>query len=456
MIRERLRRKASGDDGVTLVEVIVAMFIFALISVGVIQTMLSVLSVSRDSRSRQVALNLAAQEIDRSRETADLFELLTADLAPVVVNGDTFHVHRETQWVSDPNADLVCGAGGGELRYKRVNVTVTWDNMRPSTEPVRSDTVIDPRTRINDPTKGTILVTVLTGGGEGSAGVAVSASPASPPAGAVSPGAVAATDSEGCSYILRVTPGNYNVTVSRSGYVDEEQGVTSSATVSVAAGTSTNVQFQYDLAATVTTTYAPGAPGGTRIPVDLPTTYVGGVDPYVHSTTVTTTATTRTLSLHPFAAGYQAFAGSCAAADPQAWDEDVAQHLAAGLREPTFATAPGATVAASVPMGVVTVAAGGSAGGRQLRAVSVNTGADPGCATEQVLTFGNTTTTRIPTGGTMTVAMPYGSWKFQWYNGSSWVTVAQTGLTLVAPAPHSSVSGGATGTVTLDPRQVAP
>ena len=75
------RRLAAGpDEGSSLVEVIVAMFIFALISVGVVHTMTSVLSVSRDSRSRQVALNLAAQAIDRSRESSDdLFALLSVD-----------------------------------------------------------------------------------------------------------------------------------------------------------------------------------------------------------------------------------------------------------------------------------------------------------------------------------------------------------------------------------------
>lgn len=458
LVRERLRTRAAGDEGVTLVEVMVAMFIFALLSVGMVQTMLSVLSVTRDSRARQVALNLAAQEVDRAREMGDVFSVLSEDLPDVTLNGDVFHVHRETQWVSDPAVDLECGAGGGALRYKRVNVTVTWDNMRPSTQPVRSDTILDPGTPINDPTKGTIIVSVLGAGGSGSGGVGVTAVPSSPANGAVAlTSSPDPTDSEGCSYILRVSPGNYDVTVSRAGYVDSRQQATSTTTVSVTAGTSSTAQFQYDEATEVTLTYGPGV----RVPTDLSTTFVGGVDAYVWATTVTSTSTTRTVDLHPLPAGYQAFAGTCTSADPEGWPDGVdgAGLTIVGQRSPAFATEPGDSVATAVPMGSVTVAAGAAASGRQLRAVSATppTGSDdPGCASPETLVFGNTVSTRIPMGGTMTVALPFGSWTLEYYNGSSWVTVPASGLTPVTTGGQTGVSGTTTGVVTLDPRVVVP
>ncbi|HQY33853.1 type II secretion system protein [Actinotalea sp.] len=461
----RRRFVAGPDEGSSLIEVIVAMFIFALISVGVVHTMTSVLSVSRDSRSRQVALNLAAQEIDRSRESSDdLFALLTEDLDDVVLNGDTFHIHRETQWVSDPGLDLECGSGGGTLRYKRVNVTITWDNMRSSTDAVRADTIIDPQERINDPTKGTILVSVLNSQGSGSSGVTVGATVGSPANGATALAtAPSPTDSEGCSYILKVVPGNYDVTVSRSGYVDDRHAATASTTVSVIANQSTTVQFQYDRAATVTASYATTSPvPGTRIPANVATTYLGGVDPYVAQPTIDTTVTTRTLPMHPIASGYQAFAGTCVAADPEAWPDgtDLASQPISGVREPAFTTVPGGTAATNVPMGVVTVTLGGSAGGRQLRATSTTGQAateDPGCgATPVVYSFGNTAATRLPGSGTMTVALPFGSWYLESYNGSSWVRVTQAQLTLVTTTGRSETAGGANGVVTFDPRVVAP
>ncbi len=103
--------------------------------------------------------------------------------------------------------------------------------MRDDDATVRTYTVIDPKNRINDPTKGTILVSVLGGSGAGSAGVTVTATPASPANGATALAkAPLPTDAQGCTYILKVTPGNYNVTVSRAGYVDVAQNATSTIT----------------------------------------------------------------------------------------------------------------------------------------------------------------------------------------------------------------------------------
>ena len=61
-LRDRLRRRNEG--GFTIAEVMVALMIFALMSIGVIYSVISMLQISRDARNRQVAANLAAQEID--------------------------------------------------------------------------------------------------------------------------------------------------------------------------------------------------------------------------------------------------------------------------------------------------------------------------------------------------------------------------------------------------------
>src|SRR5690606_5716588 len=205
-LRERLGiHSASEESGLSLIEVVVAMMIFGLISTGIVYTMLSMLSVSRDSRARQVATNLAAEEVDLARGLDDVVALGPADTVREL-NGDTFYIERTVEWVSDPNSTLQCGASasGEKLRYKKVNVRVTWDGMRGASAPVQSDTVINPRERINDPLKGTILVSVLKSDGTGSSGVTVTAPPtyatAAPP-----------TDSRGCSFALKVLPNTYTV-----------------------------------------------------------------------------------------------------------------------------------------------------------------------------------------------------------------------------------------------------
>ncbi|MCH3110243.1 prepilin-type N-terminal cleavage/methylation domain-containing protein, partial [Listeria monocytogenes] len=51
----------TSESGVSMIEVIVAMMIFAIISVGVSYSLLSAFTITNDSRSRAVATNLAAQ-----------------------------------------------------------------------------------------------------------------------------------------------------------------------------------------------------------------------------------------------------------------------------------------------------------------------------------------------------------------------------------------------------------
>src|SRR3954451_20043030 len=74
-LRSVLRRLPAEDSGVSLIEVLVAMMIFAIISVGVAYSLLSAFTLTGDSRSRAVATNLAAQEVDLDRSTADFFAL---------------------------------------------------------------------------------------------------------------------------------------------------------------------------------------------------------------------------------------------------------------------------------------------------------------------------------------------------------------------------------------------
>lgn len=450
-----LRGRALRDDesGMTLVEVLVSMFIFALVSTGIVYTMLSILQVSRDARARQVAANLAAEEIDLARDTQNLFALLDAT-RDVPLNDDVFHIQRATQWVSDPNLDFSCGAGGsGSLRYKRVNVTVTWDNMRPGTQPVRSDTVIDPNVRINDPTRGTILVSVLNANGSGVGGVSVSASP--------SPGSTPAdTDAQGCSYILKATPTNYTVSVSEPGYRDGNQNATASASVGVAAGGSASVGFLYDRAATFTGQIAAGytpPPGvALRLPLSMPVTFWNTYGRYPRSPDSGANTRNQGFVLHPYPSGYQAFAGSCERAEPGFWaPETVPGGTLRAAPVDAVAAAPGGSATIPVPMGILTVAGGGG-GGSYLRAEHVPTDAsDPACTTT-TLQFGN-----VLTASPTTIALPYGTWRL--YRSSSATATGTTGtligsgaLTTPTPAIPERTTIATDGTIRLDPRVVIP
>jgi len=431
-------RHVRGDDGMGLPELLVAMFIFALVSTGLAYSLISTLSLTRDARARVVAANLAAEEIDLARDAPDLFALLD-DSQTETLNGDEFTVTRTTQWVSDPGAEFTCGAGTGTgaLRYKRVNVTVTWGGMRSGAQPVRSDTILSPDDHINDPTKGTILVSVLRADGTGNAGVGVSVTPS---VGA----AINATDSQGCTYVLKVDPGTYDVKVTRTGHVSDTQQAAPTQSVVVAVGSTASVGFQLDEAATFNATMAPGAPSGTRLPTGFSTTFTSTYGDAAVVQASGSGTPNHTYRLHPFTSGYAPYAGTCTKADPRQWPEETvgATTYAAGLPD-AVAAAPGGAVAVGVPMGLVQVIGGG---GSHLHAVSE----DAGCAVSY--TFGNIVPAAAS--GRVTVALPYGSWRLQTSTTASGSKTALPAgrLAALTPAMPERTTIATSGVVTFDPR----
>lgn len=452
----RLHRVTRDDGGMSLVEVLVAMVIFAMVSVGLAYSMIGTLNLTRESRVRVVAANLAAEEIDLARDTDDLFDLLD-ETRSVELNGDVFQVQRRTQWVSDPAADFSCGAsaGGGTLRYKRVNVTVTWGGMRAGAKPVRSDTVLNPDDHINDPTKGTILVSVLRADGTGNGNVTITATPS---VGSV----ISRTDAQGCTYVLRVEPGTYTITAQRTGHVSDAQLSAPAQNVTVTPGATASVGFQMDQAATFNTVLAPGAPAGTRVPssgampVSVVSTY-GVAQPAPVSGGGTLTPR---FSLHPFTSGYQPFAGSCLASDPRSWpDLDEAGTIYRAEFPEATAAEPGGTVTMNVPMGLVHVTGGGS--GTYLRAESMTPAVTdpptPGCETVVSYAYGNVVPTSGGTG--VVIALPYGTWRLLEGGSTAQNSVVAHGRVTPVPLPTESVpqrvmvdNASGTAVVTVDPR----
>lgn len=455
-IRTRLARRAGDDAGLSIVEVVIAMFIFALVSSGAIYSMLTVLQVTRDSRSQQVAANLAAQDIDLARDFKDLFKLLPTTY-DVPLNGDVFTVTRQAEWVSSSGNDVKCGSGGGELSYKRVNVSVTWGNMRTGSAAVRADTLIDPNSRITDPTRGTILVFVKKEGGVGSQGVTITATADSVlPNGAVTPSPnTAVTDEAGCAYILKVKPGNYDITLTHTPatYVSEKQESAPILKLGVQANATSSKGAQYDDAGRFDVIYAANYVSQTRplIPTDLETNFWNTYGRWRQLPVAG-----NEFLLHPFGGGYQAITGDeskCAAVDPANWTPNA---FGPPPAVPTVAVAAGAQKDVPIGMGVVKITKSNSSGSaRFLRAVSVNApgGGNPGCVTQLDYDFGKV----IPSNqGSIMVALPYGTWQLSSDSSGGLVGVI-VGNLLTPSSGNTTISGvsGATvvgNTVTVDPR----
>lgn len=451
-IRRRMPVRASDDSGLSLIEVLVAMMVFAIISIGIAYSLTSALAMTSDARSREVAANLAAQDIDLVRAVEDVFSVGEANKT-FVVNGTTFRLHREASWIPSTGVDASCGSGGGQLRYKRVNVAVEWDGMRAAASAVRSDTIITPGSRINDPDLGSILVSVITAAGTGSAGVTVTAVPSSTANGAVAiTETIKPTDAEGCTYILKVTPGNYDVTVSRAGYVDIKQAATSTSIVGVGKGTAASVAFQYDKAGLITASYASNAPAGTTlIPTTLDTTLRNTYG--LFNFAATTSARSKTFNMHPFDS-YEVFAGryvaptetsaGCVAADPSAWTTPAAADGAVGPA-PSTVTSTGSV---NVAMGVLTVL---NLNGKYLRAVSQAYAPGDGAAGCGTSATGQMSYVIGPlSSNAAQIALPFGAWLLT--SGNSTTQATAVPASSLAKVTRADIAG--TGVVTLDPRVV--
>ena len=468
-IRQLRARLAHDESGLGIVEILVSLMIFAIVIIGVTYSMISMTRLTGDASARETATNLAAAEIDRVAAIPDAFNVHDASTPKqVVVDGITYNIQTKTGWVSANGSTGNCGIGaaGGQLQYKRVNVTVTWDGMYLQ-NPVRADTALAPSTRLNDPTAGTILVSITRESGEGQAGISVSATKTSGGAGLPDP--FDPTDVDGCAYALKAPPGTYNLTTSMSGYIDTNQQLLPvTQSITVVAGSATPISLQQDLAQTYTIKYAANSTRTVKLPTNLDVTYFGQA-----AASPLNEAGTATRKLYPWTVGYQVIAGNpttCAAADPERWTATgTTTGKLAGTRAFKVPGAAGGTGNLPATMGVADVVIPGATSTNFfLTAVasSVTSGGNPGCtaAATTIYKFGS-----FAGGSTQTVALPYGTWKL--YTGATSgavTTQITTGVTvrdaaisldsLGAPltgiAPTTSTF--ASNILTLDPRMPKP
>ncbi len=460
-VPDRLRH--DSDLGFSLIEVMVAMFIFAIISIAFASALLTTVSVSANSVARETASNLAAAQIDQVRTVTDL-TALDSSTSPtnVTISGRTYHVTTVVRWAGAiGGSDAQCSSGSGALLNKAVKITVSWDGMPASAQPAEADTVVAPKSRISDINKGVIIVSVKNAQGAGNAGVTISAVPNSltPNGASAITTTIDPTDPQGCGYVLNVTPGKYDVRISKPGTttpsVDIHQSTSPVQTVDVSAGSTATAPFQFDQSATFIPHYASNVTGTTLLPLSMDTTFVNTYGIFTSTSTPT--------QLHPFTAGYAVIAGalaangstasSCLSVDPGAWPQTTdSSGTWAGTRPAAVAAAPGGSADAYVPMGVTTVT--GPANGyisAAAQAAGPTGTADPGCATPATYLF------KLPATGVANLALPFGSWLLKSGTSSTTQSTAVVATQMVPLTRAAITSVGGNAVLTLDPRQlVAP
>lgn len=440
-IARRLRSARESESGFTIIEVMVAMTIFALIAAGIAAGITSSLVLSNDSRARSVASTIAMDDIDQLRDLDNVFDIKsTTSAVEKTIGGRKYSLSRSVAWTRSSGSTTACGTGTGKLAYKSVTETVSWKTSGSSSgsQKITMSTAIAPLTNINSDTTGSILIGVTRGSGLGLSGITPTVT---------GPSAVAlpATDAEGCTYITGVAPGTYTVTLSRTGYVDATQQNPSSQTVTVAAGASGAASFAYDAAKTYAVQYTNATSTPATLATNMPTTFV---NPTSGATQVENTPTSATL--FPFSAGYRVVAGSYVvnasgvAASTTCLSPDSGSWTTANSAGKKGAVTQASDTPLTAQMGAVKLT--GLPAGKFLTLKTTAAGSgDPGCAAGMTLAFPKLTADNA------TIALPWGTWKAYVGNSSGSTT---TGLTLKPETAQLITNGavGADGSVMLDPR----
>ena len=211
-VLSRLRQLPGSDRGIGLAEVVVALMVFAIVATGMLYSIAAIQRMTRESASRETATNLAAAEIDKIQAVSDAFNVHSGSRVVPGPDGVNYTVETIAGWVSTNGSTGNCGSGGGNLQYKAVNVEVELGRHvpldpgarglrdgagQPHQRPeLRHDPDLGPRLRRNGP---------VGRDGPRDQGVRRRRRDITDP--------IDATDADGCTYVLKVSPGKYKIEV---------------------------------------------------------------------------------------------------------------------------------------------------------------------------------------------------------------------------------------------------
>ena len=420
--------RAGRQDGYSVVELLVALTIFALVFAAVSIGIGRALEVNRGNRNRSTAAYLAARQIEEVR--AETFSSVALGRTTCVYTTTScnlpspYTVVQDVAWASPGSTTTSCdvpNSSGAALAYKRVTVTITWPDMN-GVAPVTSQTLLTPPGGTFDPNDGHILVQAFDRDALPLAGKTVSLSgPAT---------ASQTTTSDGCAFFAYLDPGTYTATITASGYVDRQGNQPATLSVGVTASQITRVQFDYDQAATLSVGLVTPSGAVATIPSGIAMTVANSnltVGTKSFSEASTGSGSTRTVTpLFPYASGYQVWAGDCADADPA--------FFAGGSRGAFLATNRGATTSGSAALDAIDVTV--TSGGTTLKNTTVSVQAIHGGTATAGCTGGETLSSSIKTdaSGKLRIAVPYGTWSVKVTSGSGFGTKTGTSAaTLVSP-----------------------
>jgi hypothetical protein len=442
------RHKRDGDDGVALVEVMVALFVFILVLAPITNSLVTALEVSSNSRQAVLAANLLSQTLDSARSEPFQDLSIATTVSTATLNSVTFSVQEIIQPIAPPEDSTdVCGAstgGTGSDDYLLVSVAVSWPHMNQA--PIAGRTMLAPPATIIASGDAEVIVQVFSADQNPAAGVPVSIN-TNPPESA--PIETVTTNNNGCAAFPYLTVGPSYV-ISAAGYTDPNQDVPAQYPIGALTLDETDevtTGINFDLPTTLDgpvqadclngSTYV-ACPGTTD--VVYPTSCTAGSNPcssqgaipvvfepfgnpadrIISGASGPGAADQASTTGYPFFNNYEAFAGTCVDALPTpTYVEGLTSYP--GHNALIWPGNPNVTLFAK-PISVSTYPA----------TITVTHASDADCSSGETYTYN---VTAPPNGETLALAVPVGTnWKFQ--RTSPTVGTAVTGV--VVPPTSST------------------
>lgn len=427
------RRAVSSDGGFSMVEVLVAMVLLLLVAASGASLVVQGIRNTKNSNYRAQAATVANELIEQYRDAATYkcawetpepagcgspFAIKvatgTVSLPPDVQTSTQFTATQTTEY-QDKASTASCsstGQGGSAALQPVLAITesVTWPNME--VKPVVSHTELTPPVGVFSTSTGDILATVSNEAGGPVAGATVTVTDST---NAVS---TYTTDSNGCVFAAHLPAGAAKVVLSKTGYIDRQESLTTTFPLTVVSQKVVSQKFIYDVQDQLTPAFAPASSWPNSVPFLTP---VSSLPVTVANSGIAGTGTYQLPNaaglaspVYPYSSYYSIYAGRCPDANPAASvnSDPITQ----------VATSPGSLTAATVPLYPMTVNVTDALHKPvDLKMAETANSGSLTCTSLQTYDLGGPTVTLTP--ATYVVGVPLGTFQLQGTDGTRSSTV---------------------------------
>lgn len=228
------------DRGFLMVEILVSAAILIVVSLAAFMVMDQNDKLAGDNQRRAIAANMVQAEMERVRSLPIEDVARLSGTTTVIGPGgpkDEYYLTSKTRWITDNADEPNCATRSGGLDYMRLTTVVSWRKMN-NAKPISMTTLITPSSRSSSSTAGSLSVNVIKADGSGVSGLPISIDGVQ--------NFTETTNINGCVVFPFVPAGNYQLEFARPGWVDGDNVNAIDQTVSVAAGQTNKLEYNYD------------------------------------------------------------------------------------------------------------------------------------------------------------------------------------------------------------------